>query len=588
MTKSLEMRPVERPPASTVNLNELFTSKIFKVPDYQRAYSWDRKNWEDLWNDIREGMDSRTPHFWGTITLRNTGATEYDSTSAQQFTVYEVVDGQQRITTLCLLILALARAGKEPLKANFVKSGGYYRVRLGSLNDEFFQAIVDDSYPLADCRSNGLLAECLDYFTINLKVMKKDIDHLVEYVQGFTFSLEFQISDENLAIKAFESLNDRGKPLTVLDKTKSFLMFHSSRYLKGELATLINDCLGNVFKNYDLIKEKGDVAKIDFIRNPRYRFSEGELLRFFYHYFAQYAVEKYKLMEFTGYNYFITTENVFEEFLKITCTKLKKAPTKLKSFIREFLENFSEFTDAFLRIVTRTLVDEHYQEMFCFLGISAAVYPLIVSLEKEGMLDDQLLYAIEALDLRVYKIRGTDPRAELYRDTIARIKIGRDPDSVYRGVTGFIEQFMRDAELPNYLNGNVYGNPATKYILWEYEKSISKKELKKADYEFFSVLEKEHVFPETPTIGFPAHGFEEESVYVNNIHRLGNLFLLEGPLNRKAQNKSLEQKAETYAESKVPSTRQFSCEVKGFNKESVDDRTRKIIKFALKRWAYKP
>jgi uncharacterized protein with ParB-like and HNH nuclease domain len=133
MTKSLEMRPVERPPASTVNLNELFTSKIFKVPDYQRAYSWDRKNWEDLWNDIREGMDSRTPHFWGTITLRNTGATEYDSTSAQQFTVYEVVDGQQRITTLCLLILALARAGKEPLKANFVKSGGYYRVRLGSL-----------------------------------------------------------------------------------------------------------------------------------------------------------------------------------------------------------------------------------------------------------------------------------------------------------------------------------------------------------------------------------------------------------------------------------------------------------------------
>ena len=43
-----------RPSAQAKNVYELFAGKVFRVPDYQRNYAWEKKNWEDFWNDIKE------------------------------------------------------------------------------------------------------------------------------------------------------------------------------------------------------------------------------------------------------------------------------------------------------------------------------------------------------------------------------------------------------------------------------------------------------------------------------------------------------------------------------------------------------
>jgi len=37
--------------------------KVFRVPDYQRNYAWEKKNWEDFWNDIKEGLSTSTEHY---------------------------------------------------------------------------------------------------------------------------------------------------------------------------------------------------------------------------------------------------------------------------------------------------------------------------------------------------------------------------------------------------------------------------------------------------------------------------------------------------------------------------------------------
>lgn len=114
-----------------------------------------------------------------------------------------------------------------------------------------------------------------------------------------------------MAIKAFQSLNDRGTDLTLLDKAKSFLMFYSLRYLENELDQEVKEAFGDIFKNYDFIEESGERASIEYIINPRYRFSEDELLRFFYHYFARYAIEECSLQTI-GYDWTLSTENVFK------------------------------------------------------------------------------------------------------------------------------------------------------------------------------------------------------------------------------------------------------------------------------------
>lgn len=580
------MIKVDKPTSHTSNVDELFTGKIFRVPNYQRAYAWERQNWEDFWNDIKEGLETQTPHYWGTFTLRNTGESRFDRESVSPFTIYDVVDGQQRLTTILLFLLALSKAGERGIKDKFIKCGDIHRIELGSLNKRFLADIVDDGDPLADFKTNRLLKGALEYFENQVKSYINcgdDIGKLIEYFLGSTLSLEFQVKDENLAIRAFQSLNDRGKELTLLDKTKSFLMFYSSRYLDSQLSDEINRSFGEVFKTYDIIGEIGSRANIAYIVNPRYRFSEDELLRFFYHYFARYAINQYSLGNL-GYDYTITTQNVFKQFLKQSCSLLKSERKLLRRFMEDFLSSFTKFVDSFGKLVESAESNTLHRKMFSFLGLSAAVYPLVISLESEGLGDGDLLRAMEALDLRVYKVRGTNPRADLYKDTISRVKLRPNTNEIHRGIKSFVEDFMRDTEFQTYLDRSMYGNPAVKYILWEFEKHQTPS-LDEWDIAFYNGLQVEHIFPVEPTFSFPAYEFEEAE-YLDNIHRLGNLTLLEESINKRIGNAIPKSKVVDYQKSKVPGTQKLGYDIdnRGFCKGDIASRNDEIVEFCLQRW----
>jgi len=302
-----------KPVGQTRDIQELFAGKVFEVPDYQRAFSWEQDpQLEDFWNDIKEAMQTRTEHYWGTVTLRSTGKCIECEKAGTPFKVFEIVDGQQRITTIYLFLLALSR--KKPVIMNaFIRSEDIYRLKLGGLNDVFLKALVDGKDPQPDIKTNRLLKKAFGFFIDQLEAYIKqpsDVIALYQYLQLSTFSLEFTVPDETLAVKAFQSLNDRGKPLTLLDKTKSFFMFHSLRYLSNSLAPLINSVLGSIFMNYDIIRGIGEKEEIDYINSRA--FSEDEVLRFFYHYFASYAISKYNLISY--YDVDETADDVFKRF----------------------------------------------------------------------------------------------------------------------------------------------------------------------------------------------------------------------------------------------------------------------------------
>lgn len=582
---------ITKPNAEAKDIDELFSGKVFKVPDYQRLYSWEKENWEDFWNDIKEGLETNTIHYWGTITLRATNEIKYCGETETYFNVYEVVDGQQRLTTMYLFILALSNAGKEALKRKYIKCGDVYRLELGGPNKKFLKDLVNGNDPKPDIKSNKQLKECLEYFKNQIKEFIKiggNVDDLSKYLQKITFSLEFVVQDEMLAIKAFESLNDRGKPLTLLDKTKSYLMFISARYLNNKLNNRIQEIFGRIFLNYDIIKEIGEKEEIDYIKSER--FKEDELLRFFYHYFSYYAIKKYNLYNLPNksiaYNYDITAEGVFESFLKDSCNSLKNNNEVLEEFALDFLENFDKFISSFKRLIEKVSYDCRYRKLFSFLGLNTRVYPLIISLETERILDAELLNLIEVLDLRVYKIRGTDPRARLYKDVIAKIKQKPNPENVKAGIREFIKQFMPDPEFQHYLNGGLYKNPGTKYILWEYEKYLEP-ETNECDAELYKKCQVEHILPQRPTFAFPGYGFESEEDYISYVNKLGNLCLLEETLNKKCQNKVPEQKKEYYQESHLPRTKDLAYKIgiSGFKKDDIERTTKDIIEFCLKRWS---
>ncbi len=570
--------------ANLMSVERLFEGKVFRVPDYQRNYSWEARQWEDFWNDIKDGLETHTEHYWGTIILRKIkGEFFYFKEEEKRYEVYEVVDGQQRLTTLYLFFLALSRVGrKEIFFKRYVKSGDIYRLELGGLNKEFIKSLVDGNPMEPDIKSNRLLKECLEYFEDQIRAYGK-IDELSGYVPNLTFSLEFVLLDEILAVKAFETLNDRGKPLNLLDKTKSFLMFFSVRYAP-DTRPEINRIFGNVFTAYDLIKDTGEKEGIDYIKSNR--FTEDELLRFFYHYFAHYAIQKYNLPD--PYYYDTSAADVFEIFIKGACNHLKQDPGKLKNFVHEFLTELDRFVHAFQKLMEEVKSNSTIRRLFCFSGLDARVYPLIIALKATGdeaLLDDEMLHLIDVLDMRIYKIKGTDPRADLYRNVIATIKMNPDRDKIKEGIREFINRFMSDESFSYHLKGHLYQNKATKYILWEYEK-YKNPEFNDLDYELYTKCQKEHILPQAPGMKFPAYGFKDEEDYFSTIHTLGNLCLLEEDLNVKCQNKGLQEKARYYQTSRIKTTRTlgFEIENRGFTRENIEKRTDEIARFCLMHW----
>jgi uncharacterized protein with ParB-like and HNH nuclease domain len=114
-------------------LQTLFADRVFRIPHYQRFYSWQKRQRDDLFGDLRKlaasGEDQH--HFMATVVCHKTDETK--NIGMVQYRVYDVVDGQQRLTTLILLIKSIEMAlpetseSRKDLAKTLVKSDGHTR-----------------------------------------------------------------------------------------------------------------------------------------------------------------------------------------------------------------------------------------------------------------------------------------------------------------------------------------------------------------------------------------------------------------------------------------------------------------------------
>jgi len=169
----------------TTNFLELVgNGKIYRVPPYQRDYSWEEEQWEDLWNDIvelRENSEDR--HYMGALVVEGRSDREF-----------LIIDGQQRLATLSLLALAaicrLKRLSVEGVEqdANHERAAGLRarfigekdpaslvessKLFLNSTDDAFYQDYLvqlrEPLNPRGLPRSNRLLWDCFRYFVKRL------------------------------------------------------------------------------------------------------------------------------------------------------------------------------------------------------------------------------------------------------------------------------------------------------------------------------------------------------------------------------------------------------------------------------------
>lgn len=586
-----------------MSVHDLFAGSLFLVPNYQRAYAWEQKHWDDLWEDIREGMRTGTTHFLGTVVLMAKEESRRDA-EGRPLRTFDVVDGQQRMTTLCLLLLAVfdhVRKANEGISRgiwrDFVEhEDGLHKLRLGGLNSQYFDSLVaaigsskhlPDANRLTDKRLRDAVRRLRDLIEgwLETEGVSANIVDLASYLRERLQVLQFVTDSQSLAIKIFQTVNDRGKELSLLDKSKSFLMFYLTRYLQKDTDALrtVESAFSRVFDNYDAIRDYATKYGIKYLIHPQFRFNEDEFLRYAYHYGCNDLLSRFSLQ--SGYEYWITPERIFNDFIKGGCHHLRDRPEQLQAFILAWCEDLLNASAALLRLLEGIAWSKMHKRLFQFQGPSASVYPLLVAAESRGILDEQMLQAISILDLRVYQVGGTEPKADLYRSAVASIKTGKR-DDILTTIIRYCQEFGSDQKLNGMLQAPVFKRGFAKYVLWSFAVERDR-EVTDLDYELFSDCQVEHILPQEPsTFDVTTFGFSSAEDYELTKHGFGNLTPLEARLNQRAQHVPPADKTSIYAESRLAENRVLGTRIReaGFRREQQVQRAADIVQFFKTKW----
>ena len=215
-------------------LDFLKKSPQFIIPIYQRTYSWTETQCRQLWADILRagGNDEISAHFVGSIVYIEKGLYQVSSQSPLL-----VIDGQQRLTTVSLIVEALARhvGDSEPLDGFSAKKlRSYYllnpledderryKLLLTQTDKQSLLSIMDQK-PLPDERSLRL-KEAFDYFE---KEVKQLGDDLASLCRGLAKLMVVDISlsrDQDNPQMIFESMNSTGLELSQADLIRNFIL----------------------------------------------------------------------------------------------------------------------------------------------------------------------------------------------------------------------------------------------------------------------------------------------------------------------------------------------------------------------------
>ncbi len=231
---------------TTTFLELIGNGKIYRVPPYQRDYSWKEEHWEDLWVDISELRDAKAAsHYMGALVVE-----------AKSDRTFQIIDGQQRIATLSVLALAvisklqaLADAGVDPeanreralaLRTRFLGEKDpaslieSSKLFLNETDNPFYQDYLlqlrTPYNPKGLVKSNQLLWACFLYFRKRLDQaddLSKDgaavARLLSETVGRQLMFILITVDNELHAYTVFETLNARGLELSATDLLKNYL-----------------------------------------------------------------------------------------------------------------------------------------------------------------------------------------------------------------------------------------------------------------------------------------------------------------------------------------------------------------------------
>jgi hypothetical protein len=225
-----------------LTLAKLLDGRLFKIPEYQRAYSWTTHQRHDLFEDLKNTYEKGPDegHFMAALVcLRRSKQT----LGTDEFHVMEVVDGQQRLTTLIVLLNAIRLAfnKKNKAEAKLITELGELLVKVDGDELLLLQTNHDSSHFFANYLRQGASQPSKTAKTIADREILEAIEECKQFVDDWTadgnnlasllsllknrlYFLLHEIDEEKAVYTVFEVLNSRGLDVSWLDRLKSILM----------------------------------------------------------------------------------------------------------------------------------------------------------------------------------------------------------------------------------------------------------------------------------------------------------------------------------------------------------------------------
>lgn len=541
-------------------VQEAFLECFYVVPDYQREYVWTEKEVQQLLQDIDEefGGGDKREYFIGTVLVSPT----------QQKNHFEVIDGQQRLTTLFLLLCVLRQRFKgEPqyplftglLSMSYADSGGNLKTNLklepryehaGELMNRIVAIDADPQTTKATIAAAGIptfgsLENLLTAFsTIHrfLDANYKDINTLSKYWGYVANDIVFiQIStDVSSALKIFETINERGVGLNSMDLLKNLLFTHVG--------------------TEEFTRLKNEWKKII---TPLERHKEKPLRFLRYFIMANYQVKNDRrdgvVREDEIYDWLTQKDNA-----ALCCYRTD--PFGFVGKIIRNVERYTAFTEGRGNDGAPSLAMESLQRL-CGAGFSLHYVLLLAAASLPKALFDHFVQQLESF--LFYYIFTRTPTRDLERnfsvwaDELREISEIADPKAQKIRLNEFVEERLqksmdsKDQELTDTLKRYELGSMQqyrTRYLLAKITQHVEmafKGMSIPGNLADFTALEIEHILPDKPEPELrksfaeanPAKSYDEYKV------RLGNLTLLEKPINIVASNGFFEKKKAEYIKS---------------------------------------
>lgn len=535
----------------------------YEIPKFQRDYSWEQEQWDDLWMDLMAIIDEEElEHYMGYLVLQTSNNKNFS-----------IIDGQQRLTTMSLIILSVLKCltdlvvekndatdnlrRKETLLNSYI---GYInpvtlisdnKIKLNRNSDDYYRqhlVLLKEMLPIRNTNSSEKhMRECFLWYYDKCKKRFKTGEELAGFIDDIVDKLSFtviEVTDQLNAFKVFETLNARGVQLSSADLLKNYLF------------SIVDDTKPHKFEIEELEQLWGKVL--------------GKL--------GSQKFEEYLRYFWNSQNKIVRKSNLFK-------TIKKSIVNKSEAF--KLIRELDEAADVFAAIQNPD--DELWrgqQELSKALGelklyqVRQTFSLFMTAYKKLSILEfTKLVKTCSIITFRYNVIGGLNPNEQ---------------EDVYNKITlSILENSQFDIELfrPIYVDDrdfeqaftskefkrNTRSHKIVKYIFGNIEKKMFSNDIPE-DSDIYTI---EHVLPESADENWGYFSDEEIS---RCMYRIGNLVLLEKKLNQEAAVLPFEDKKVIFSRSNSKSTQKVASDYESWTESKIISRQKELARSAKSIW----